>query len=168
MRVALQTTSGSSSQQQLWGAAFGSYFGVYIDLKSHSFGTIALDSSSWGTTLGTISGNNFGERQLSRIILRNICFEAQQLSSRFTRNFGEQFFITTLDNCGGLLSGAFLGRAALGQLWGCGEQPWGSGRDQLSGPTFGNNFGGTTLRIAFWSNCRVQLCGTAFDDAFWE
>jgi len=130
--VALQTTSGG---EQLSGAILG--------------------YSSGGQLWRAISGNNFGERQLSGIALRNTCFEAQQLSSRFTRNFGEQFLVATLDNCVELLSGTFLG-ITLGnsfgdQLWDCGEQLWDSfgAVDSSSGAASGISFG-------------EQLSGTAF------
>jgi hypothetical protein len=68
------------------------------------------------------------------ITLKNICFEAQLLSSRFTRIFGEQFVVIILDNYVELLLGTFLKilglwRLALGQLWGCGQQLWRSFRD---------------------------------------
>ena len=78
----LRGTALGSSQQQFWGAAFGSHFGA-IDLKNRSFGAIALDSSSgeqlWGAALREqLGGSSFG--QLSRTALRNTCFEEQQLS----------------------------------------------------------------------------------------
>ena len=102
--------------------------------------------SSGGQLWGAISGNNFGERQLSGITLRNTCFEAQQLPSRFTRNFGEQFLVATLDNCVELLSGAFLG-IALGTSLGTVESSsgtalglWRAALGQLQGSALGSSF----------------------------
>ena len=89
---------GSSFRELFWG----------INLKNRSVGVIALNSNFGGQLWRALSGNNFGERQLSGIILRNICFEAQHLSSRFTRIFGEQFVVIILDNCVELFSGIFL------------------------------------------------------------
>jgi hypothetical protein len=108
--------------------------------------------------------------------LRNTCFEAQQLSFRFTRNFGEQFLVAILDNWADLLSGTFLG-IILGnsfgnQLWDCGEQLWGSfgavesSSGAASGISFGEQLSGTTLGSNFVNNFLDQLWGAAMQSSF--
>jgi len=76
---AVALTNSCFEERQLWEVVLERNFGK--PLSETTFGGLAL----WEA----ISGNNLGERQLSGIILRNIFFEAQQLSSRFTKKFGK-------------------------------------------------------------------------------
>ena len=107
--------------------------------------------------------------------MRNTCFEAQQLSFRFTRNFGEQFLVAILDNWVDLLSGTFLG-IILGNSFGTVESSSGaalglygameSSSGAASGISFGEQLSGTTLGSNFVNNFLDQLWGAAMQSSF--
>ena len=112
---------------------------------------------------GTTLGSSFG--QLSGTILRNTCFEKQQLSeidlqgilgSNFSSNFGE------------LLSGPLLG-TIFDTSFGVEENSFGA----ASGTNFGKLISGTALGSNFVNNFLEQLWGAImhgaiFDDVLWE
>ena len=141
----LRGTALGSSQQQFWGAAFGSHFGA-IDLKNRSFGAIALDSSSgeqlWGAALREqLGGSSFG--QLSRTALRNTCFEEQQLLGIYLQGTSGSSFQSQL------WVGSCFREHFWEQLWGPALGLWkAASSGAASGTSFGERISGTTLGAA--------------------